>query len=220
MQDDNGSYIRDGFAFDELLNLVLGMDGLQSILNTMLPQIRINTDNEEFKAEIIKDKFSVGDLLKRLGLNLMLSDKMDDGFKLDVKARLNMQAMGMEDITKIDFGNLDVNTILKGLEASIGIDFDYEHEQSNAYLNIYLLNGDVYVDLAGIGGPRVQVGLFELLGRLGVDLASSSDASTADDTTTGDTQDKGLDVAQLLNTIVPSSCSARRRGKPAAISTR
>lgn len=165
VQDPNGTYVREGFAFDELLDFVLNMDGLQKILATMLPQIRINTDNEEVRFNVLKDKFSVGDLLKRLGLNLVLSDKMDDGFKLDIKARLNLQKIGMEDMSKIDWKNLnlDIDTILKGLEAYVGIDFDYEHEGTNTKIGIYLEDGIVFVDMDGIGGPRVQVGLIDLL---------------------------------------------------------
>lgn len=222
VQDPNGTYVREGFAFDELLDFVLNMDGLQKILATMLPQIRINTDNEEVRFNVLKDKFSVGDLLKRLGLNLVLSDKMDDGFKLDIKARLNLQKIGMEDMSKIDWKNLnlDIDTILKGLEAYVGIDFDYEHEGTNTKIGIYLEDGIVFVDMDGIGGPRVQVGLIDLLEKLGIALGTSSsdsEASTAADTTDGSdatdsdkTNDK-VSVGQILNMIVSKIVLA---GKP------
>ena len=72
VQDDNGHYIREGFEFDELLNVILGMDGLKDVLATMLPQIRINTDNEEIGFDVTKNAFSVGELFERLGLNTML----------------------------------------------------------------------------------------------------------------------------------------------------
>ncbi|HBW05592.1 MAG TPA: hypothetical protein DEF02_03285, partial [Clostridiales bacterium] len=202
VQDPNGTYVREGFAFDELLDLILNMDGLQSILATMLPQIRIDTDNEEIGFDVQNDKFSVGDLLKRLGLNLVLSDKMDDGFKLDIKARLNLQKIGMEDLSKIDLKNLnlDIETILNGLEAYIGIDFDYEHPGTNTKLGVYLEDGIVFVDMEGIGGPRVQVGLIDLLEKLGVTLGSSSSNSGA--STAADTQDGEMSVGQILNMIV------------------
>lgn len=163
VQDDNGHYIREGFEFDELLNVILGMDGLKDVLATMLPQIRINTDNEEIGFDVIKNAFSVGELLERLGLNLMLSDKMDDGFKLDVKARLNLQEMGLEDLSKFDLSKLNLKTLLNGIEASIGIDFDYEHPGSNTKINIYLIKDTVYIDMNGVGGPRVQIGLIDVL---------------------------------------------------------
>ena len=210
VQDNDGRYIREGFTFDKLLDVILGMQGLESITKTMLPQIRISTANKELGFTTVKDAFSVGDLLQRLGLTLALTDKVDDGFKLDINARLNLEDMGLNDLSQLDFKNLNLSleTILAGLEAHIGIDFTYElGAASTAKLDIYLIDGRIYVDASGIGGPRVQVDLLELLDSLGVELASSSsdaiiaDGETPDDDSTKDNK-PSVDVVGIVNKLI------------------
>lgn len=212
VQDANGHYVRDGFTFNQLLEVLLNMDQLQSILATMLPQIRISTEGGNISFGKIDNAFSVGDLLTRLGLSLVLSDVIDDGFKLDISAKLDLDAIGLSDLSNIDFKNLnlDVKTILKGLEAKIGVDFTYEDgANSKVKINIYLVDGIVYVDLKGLDGPRVQIDLLDLVKKLGVAISADNDAMTAADQSgngneggsQGGTENK-LDIVKILNLVV------------------
>ena len=213
VQDANGHYVRDGFTFNELIEMLLNMDKLQSILATMLPQIRISTEGGNISFGKIDNAFSVGDLLTRLGLSLVLSDMIDDGFKLDISAKLDLDAIGLSDLSKVDFKNLnlDVKTILKGLEAKIGVDFTYEDgANSKVKINIYLVDGIVYVDLKGLDGPRVQIDLLDLIKKLGVAISADNDAMTAADQSgngnegggsQGGTENK-IDFVKILNLVV------------------
>ena len=218
VQDANGHYVRDGFTFNELIEMLLNMDKLQSILATMLPQIRISTEGGNISFGKIDKAFSVADLLTRLGLSLVLSDVIDDGFKLDISAKLNLDAIGLSDLSKVDFKNLnlDVKTILKGLEAKIGVDFTYEDgANSKVKINIYLVDGIVYVDLKGLGGPRVQIDLLDLVKKLGVAISADNDAMTAGDQSGNGTEGNGsegngsqggtgkkIDFVKILNLVV------------------
>ncbi|MDE7372986.1 MAG: hypothetical protein K2N18_02875, partial [Clostridia bacterium] len=168
VQDPNGKYVRDGFAFDDTIGFILGLPSISDFLSSYtLPVIHfVGGEN---------GKVTLADLLSHLGLNLMLNDAMKDGILIGIQLRVDTEALGL-DLNKISAGdidfkniNFDINAILKALEASITIDFTYEEGASSQHkIALYLIEGDLYLDMSAIGGPKLSVGFMDLLDKFGV----------------------------------------------------
>ncbi|MDE5601036.1 MAG: hypothetical protein K2J16_00875, partial [Clostridia bacterium] len=201
VQDDKGHYIRDGFNMNTVIDLLFGMDSIQNALaNFMLPIIHISTKDYNVKFDAESEKVSLADILAHLGLNLMLDDAMNDGIMVNLKLRLDTEALGLGDLSNIDIKNLnfDLLTIIKSLEASICIDFTYEEgAASESKIILYMVDGKVYLDASGVHGPKIQMDLFSLLESFGLMSATAKgEAAAAAD------EEKDNSFVQILNMIV------------------
>ena len=66
------------------------------------------------------------------------------------------------------------------LQVGLELIFNPEDGVDSASVSVYLINGDLYVDLSGLGGPRISVKLFEILDKMGVfETGGGSEAVTA-----------------------------------------
>ena len=201
VQDDKGHYIRDGFSMDTVLDLLFGIDSIENALaGFLLPVIHISTKDYNVSFDAESEKVSLAAMLAHLGLNLMLDDAMNDGFMMNLKLRLDTEALGITDLTNIDINALkfDLVTILKALEASICIDFTYEDgAASESKITIYMVDGKVYVDASGVNGPKIQMDLFGLLESFGLmSTTAKGEAAAAAD------EEGENSFVQLLNVLV------------------
>ncbi|MDE6059947.1 MAG: hypothetical protein K2G31_00515, partial [Clostridia bacterium] len=201
VQDDKGHYIRDGFNMNNVLDLLFGMDSIQNALaNFMLPIIHITTKDYNVKFDADSDKVSLAEMLAHLGLNLMFDDAMNDGVMVNIKLRLDTEALGLGDLSNIDIKNLnfDLVTIIKALEASVCIDFTYEDgAASTSKIILYMVDGKVYLDASGVNGPKIQMDLFSLLESFGLmSTTAKGEAAVAAD------GESDSSFAQILNMIV------------------
>ena len=197
VQDPNGTYVKDGFPFDDSLEAILDIESLQDVLDYILPIIRISTNGGSFNIDTTNESISLGTLLKRLGLNLLLDDALNDGVLIGIKLRVNTKTLGI-DVNNFDFNNVkfDLDTILKALEASITLDFTYEQgEASTTKVIFYLIDGKIYIDASGISAPKISADLMQLLNTLGI---SESEALLAE----GESGDGKAGLMDYLNAVV------------------
>ncbi len=197
VQDNDGMYIRRGVSLSDIIDALLDMpalgDALGGITDATLSSI-------------------VNMLVASLGLELYIDDPIGDNLDINITGLLDLEALGLSDILgSFVLPTLDTLTILNALQAGVEIVFNPENTSDNAAIGVYLMNGYIYLDLSGIGGPRISADLFAILEEMGVPPfaveGGGSEAVTATDgTEDGGSADTGggVDVNEILNALVRS----------------
>ena len=197
VQDNDGMYIRRGVSLSDIIDALLDMpalgDALGGITDATLSSI-------------------VNMLVASLGLELYIDDPIGDNLDINITGLLDLEALGLSGILgSFVLPTLDTLTILNALQAGVEIVFNPENTSDSAAIGFYLMNGYIYLDLSGIGGPRISADLFAILEEMGVPPfaveGGGSEAVTATDGTEGggsaDTG-SGVDVNEILNALVRS----------------
>lgn len=184
VQDNDGTYIRRGISLSEIIDALLDMPALSGALGN------VGSDTLQAIVDV---------LVARLGIELYVDDPISDNLQINIEGLLDLEALGLSGIlTDFTLPKLDTVAILNALQAGIEIVFNPETGDS-VDIGIYLQEGDVYVDLTGVGGPKISARLFEILAELGVKpfANGASEAVTA-----ANGEEGGVDVNGLLNALV------------------
>ena len=191
VQDNEGTFVRAGYSLSDIIDALLDMPAIGDALG--------NVGNETLQA-------IVDVLVARLGIELYLDDPISDNFQINIEGLLDLEALGLSGILgDFTIPKLDTLTILNALQVGIEIIFNPE-TGSNADVAIYLMNGDIYVDLEGLGGPKISASLFDILAAMDVRPfgEGGSEAVTADENSgdgSGSTSE-GVDINAILNALV------------------
>ena len=197
VQDNDGMYIRRGVSLSDIIDALLDMpaigDALGGITDATLSSI-------------------VNMLVASLGLELYIDDPIGDNLDINITGLLDLEALGLSGILgSFVLPTLDTLTILNALQAGVEIVFNPENTSDNAAIGVYLMNGYIYLDLSGIGGPRISADLFAILEEMGVppfavEGGGSEAVTAADGTEDGGSADtgSGVDVNEILNALVRS----------------
>lgn len=197
VQDNDGMYIRRGVSLSDIIDALLDMpalgDALGGITDATLSSI-------------------VNMLVASLGLELYIDDPIGDNLDINITGLLDLEALGLSDILgSFVLPTLDTLTILNALQAGVEIVFNPENTSDSAAIGVYLMNGYIYLDLSGIGGPRISADLFTILEEMGVppfavEGGGSEAVTAADGTEDGGSADTGggVDVNEILNALVRS----------------
>lgn len=197
VQDNDGMYIRRGVSLSDIIDALLDMpalgDALGGITDATLSSI-------------------VNMLVASLGLELYIDDPIGDNLDINITGLLDLEALGLSDILgSFVLPTLDTLTILNALQAGVEIVFNPENTSDSAAIGVYLMNGYIYLDLSGIGGPRISADLFTILEEMGVppfavEGGGSEAVTAADGTEDGGSADtgSGVDVNEILNALVRS----------------
>lgn len=191
VQDNEGTFVRAGYSLSDIIDALLDMPAIGDALG--------NVGNETLQA-------IVDVLVARLGIELYLDDPISDNLQINIEGLLDLEALGLSGILgDFTIPKLDTLTILNALQVGIEIIFNPE-TGSNADVAIYLMNGDIYVDLEGLGGPKISASLFDILAAMDVRPfgEGGSEAVTADENSgdgSGSTSE-GVDINAILNALV------------------
>lgn len=197
VQDNDGMYIRRGVSLSDIIDALLDMpalgDALGGITDATLSSI-------------------VNMLVASLGLELYIDDPIGDNLDINITGLLDLEALGLSGILgSFVLPTLDTLTILNALQAGVEIVFNPENTSDSAAIGFYLMNGYIYLDLSGIGGPRISADLFAILEEMGVppfavEGGGSEAVTAADGTEDGGSADtgSGVDVNEILNALVRS----------------
>lgn len=191
VQDNDGDYVRRAVTLSEIIDALLDMPAIADAFG--------NVGNETLQA-------IVDVLVARLGIELYLDDPISDNLQINIEGLLDLEALGLSGILgDFTIPKLDTLAILNALQVGIEIIFNPE-TGSNADVAIYLMNGDIYVDLEGLGGPKISARLFDILAEMGVSPfgEGGSEAVTADENSgdgSGNTSE-GVDINAILNALV------------------
>ena len=197
VQDNDGMYIRRGVSLSDIIDALLDMpalgDALGGITDATLSSI-------------------VNMLVASLGLELYIDDPIGDNLDINITGLLDLEALGLSDILgSFVLPTLDTLTILNALQAGVEIVFNPENTSDSAAIGVYLMNGYIYLDLSGIGGPRISADLFTILEEMdvppfAVEGGGSEAVTAADGTEDGGSADtgSGVDVNEILNALVRS----------------
>lgn len=191
VQDNDGDYVRRAVTLSEIIDALLDMPAIADAFG--------NVGNETLQA-------IVDVLVARLGIELYLDDPISDNLQINIEGLLDLEALGLSGILgDFTIPKLDTLAILNALQVGIEIIFNPE-TGSNADVAIYLMNGDIYVDLEGLGGPKISARLFDILAEMGVSPfgEGGSEAVTADENS-GDgygNTSEGVDINAILNALV------------------
>lgn len=188
VQDNDGTFVRRGISLSDIIDALLDMPALSGALG--------NVGNETLQA-------IVNALVARLGIDLYVDDAISDNLEINIEGLLDLEALGLSGIlTDFTLPTIDTLSVLNALQA--GIEIVFNPEKGDAVdVGIYLQEGNVYVDLSGLGGPKISARLFEILAELGVspfapDATGTSEAVTAANGEEG----SSVDVNALLNALV------------------
>lgn len=192
VQDNDGDYVRRAVTLSEIIDALLDMPAIADALG--------NVGDETLQA-------MVDVLVARLGIELYLDDPIGDNLQINIEGLLDLEALGLSGILgDFTIPEFDTLAILNALQVGIEIIFNPETGGA-ADVGIYLMNGDIYVDLSGLGGPKISARLFDILAEMNVGPFGSGDgteAVTADENS-GDGSESssdGVDVNALLNALV------------------
>lgn len=191
VQDNDGDYVRRAVTLSEIIDALLDMPAIADAFG--------NVGNETLQA-------IVDVLVARLGIELYLDDPISDNLQINIEGLLDLEALGLSGILgDFTIPEFDTLAILNALQVGIEIIFNPE-TGSNADVAIYLMNGDIYVDLEGLGGPKISARLFDILAEMGVSPfgEGGSEAVTADENS-GDgsgNASEGVDINAILNALV------------------
>lgn len=191
VQDNDGDYVRHAVTLSEIIDALLDMPAIADAFG--------NVGNETLQA-------IVDVLVARLGIELYLDDPISDNLQINIEGLLDLEALGLSGILgDFTIPKLDTLAILNALQVGIEIIFNPE-TGSTADVAIYLMNGDIYVDLEGLGGPKISARLFDILAEMNVSPfgEGGSEAVTADENS-GDGSDstsEGVDINAILNALV------------------
>lgn len=191
VQDNDGDYVRRAVTLSEIIDALLDMPAIADAFG--------NVGNETLQA-------IVDVLVARLGIELYLDDPISDNLQINIEGLLDLEALGLSGILgDFTIPEFDTLAILNALQVGIEIIFNPE-TGSTADVAIYLMNGDIYVDLKGLGGPKISARLFDILAEMNVSPfgEGGSEAVTADENS-GDGSDstsEGVDINAILNALV------------------
>lgn len=191
VQDNDGDYVRRAVTLSEIIDALLDMPAIADAFG--------NVGNETLQA-------IVDVLVARLGIELYLDDPISDNLQINIEGLLDLEALGLSGILgDFTIPEFDTLAILNALQVGIEIIFNPE-TGSTADVAIYLMNGDIYVDLEGLGGPKISARLFDILAEMNVSPfgEGGSEAVTADENS-GDGSDstsEGVDINAILNALV------------------
>lgn len=191
VQDNEGTFVRAGYSLSDIIDALLDMPAIGDALG--------NVGNETLQA-------IVDVLVARLGIELYLDDPISDNLQINIEGLLDLEALGLSGILgDFTIPKLDTLAILNALQVGIEIIFNPE-TSSTADVAIYLMNGDIYVDLEGLGGPKISARLFDILAEMDVSPfgEGGSEAVTADENSgdgSGSTSE-GVDINAILNALV------------------
>lgn len=191
VQDNDGDYVRHAVTLSEIIDALLDMPAIADAFG--------NVGNETLQA-------IVDVLVARLGIELYLDDPISDNLQINIEGLLDLEALGLSGILgDFTIPEFDTLAILNALQVGIEIIFNPE-TGSTADVAIYLMNGDIYVDLKGLGGPKISARLFDILAEMNVSPfgEGGSEAVTADENS-GDGSDstsEGVDINAILNALV------------------
>lgn len=191
VQDNDGDYVRRAVTLSEIIDALLDMPAIADAFG--------NVGNETLQA-------IVDVLVARLGIELYLDDPISDNLQINIEGLLDLEALGLSGILgDFTIPEFDTLAILNALQVGIEIIFNPE-TGSTADVAIYLMNGDIYVDLEGLGGPKISARLFDILAEMDVSPfgEGGSEAVTADENSgdgSGNTSE-GVDINAILNALV------------------
>ena len=170
VQDAEGTYIRNPLTLSDVVGALLSMDAITNALDEMGK----NPDQADIAALL-------NVLLASLGVELYLDDPIGDNLDIRITGLLDLEALGLTNIlSTLTMPKLDTQAILNALQVGLELIFNPEDGVDSASVSVYLINGDLYVDLSGLGGPRISVKLFEILDKMGVfNTGGGSEAVTA-----------------------------------------
>ena len=170
VQSAEGTYIRNPLTLSDVVGALLSMDAISNALEEMG-----NNPDQADIAALLKV------LLASLGVELYLDDPIGDNLDIRITGLLDLEALGLTDIlSTLTMPKLDTQAILNALQVGLELIFNPEDGVDSASVAVYLINGDLYVDLSGLGGPRISVKLFEILDKMGVfNEGGGSEAVTA-----------------------------------------
>ena len=171
VQSAEGRYIRNPLTLSDVVGALLSMDAISNALDEM----GNNPDQADIAALL-------NVLLASLGVELYLDDPIGDNLDIRITGLLNLEELGLTDIlSTLTMPKLDTQAILNALQVGLELIFNPEDGVDSASVSVYLINGDLYVDLSGLGGPRISVKLFEILDKMGVfnEGGGGSEAVTA-----------------------------------------
>ena len=170
VQDAEGTYIRNPLTLSDVVGALLSMDAITNGLDEMGK----NPDQADIAALL-------NVLLASLGVELYLDDPIGDNLDIRITGLLDLETLGLTNIlSTLTMPELDTQAILNALQVGLELIFNPEDGVDSASVSVYLINGDLYVDLSGLGGPRISVKLFEILDKMGVfNEGGGSEAVTA-----------------------------------------
>ena len=178
VKDPKGHYVRNGFSYNELIEQLLRLPALKDILATALPIVRFGGEN--FVSAETDGSLTLGMLLQHLGLSVFLDSAIDDGFLIDVGVKIDFEKLGIfdeitGDLKEIDQIHITGPNILRALELKIEVDFEYENLvkpfSEHAKVGLYFADGELYLDLSGIGSEKIKIEVQPIFDLLGFDLS-------------------------------------------------
>ena len=150
VQDNEGKYIRRGVDLSDIIDTVFGLDAVSDAIG-----------GGEMDATL---RAIVDMLVASLGAELYIDDPIGDDLAISIFGTLDLETLGLSGILS-DFAlpTFDVLEILNALQVGLQIVFNPEDENDTAAIGVYLANGYVYLDLSGLGGPKISADLFGIL---------------------------------------------------------
>ena len=161
VQDNNGTYVREGKSLSDIVDALLEMPALKNALDGALSG----------QSATLKDLVNM--LIASLGIELYIDDPIGDSLDINITGILDLEALKISELLQSfnkNWLNLKDNAtkvaILEALELGIEIVFNPEDGAASAYIALYLIDGYLYIDLSGLGGPKISADLFGLLEKI------------------------------------------------------
>ena len=161
VQDNNGTYVREGKSLSDIVDALLEMPALKNALDGALSG----------QSATLKDLVNM--LIASLGIELYIDDPIGDSLDINITGILDLEALKISELLQSFNKNwLDLKdnatkvAILEALDLCIEIVFNPEDGAASAYIALYLIDGYLYIDLSGLGGPKISADLFGLLEKI------------------------------------------------------
>ena len=164
VQDNNGTYVREGKSLSDIVDALLEMPALKNALDGALSG----------QSATLKDLVNM--LIASLGIELYIDDPIGDSLDINITGILDLEALEISELLQSfnkEWLDLEDNAtkvaILEALDLCIEIVFNPEDGPASAYIALYLIDGYLYIDLSGLGGPKISADLFGLLEKIEFD---------------------------------------------------
>ena len=164
VQDNNGTYVREGKSLSDIVDALLEMPALKNALDGALSG----------QSATLKDLVNM--LIASLGIELYIDDPIGDSLDINITGILDLEALKISELLQsfnkewLDLkDNATKVAILEALDLCIEIVFNPEDGPASAYIALYLIDGYLYIDLSGLGGPKISANLFGLLEKIEFD---------------------------------------------------
>ena len=190
VQNPKGLYVRKPMDLSDIIDVILKMPAIEEALGGL------NAGDLQGLIDA---------LVASLGLDLALDDPIDDNFQVKIFGALDLKALGIDEIFGGNFATPEIdlrNVLENALQFGIQIIFNPETSAA-ADVAVYLAEGDLYLDLDTLGGPRIKFDLIDLLDRVGAfdtTPATGGDATTADETS-DQPAEEGVDIGTITGII-------------------